>query len=118
MKNTILGLLVAILVVAIVNTLVGLDLINVGGGGSGEEYEYLVLNAPQMDQVGFASIAREDGMEPDENGQVRLKAEDLAEDPRAFRVNLLPRTIAEVENEGWTFVGTASNDHYIFRKEK
>ena len=52
MKNTIIALLVAILLVSIVNLLAGLGLLGGSDGASGN-YEYKALNSQQMDAIGF-----------------------------------------------------------------
>ncbi len=118
MKSTVIALLIASLVIGLVN--LGANLGAFGGGadnGSGSgSGEYLVLNPAQMDNYGFASIAKEDGLEPDENGEVKLPREKIATDPRALRQNMTKRTLKELEAEGWKFVAVTSDFNYIFRK--
>jgi hypothetical protein len=116
MKNTILALLVSIFLVVLVNLLVGLGVIGKIGGGSGSEHEYQVLSAQQMDNIGFRSVAAEEGIEVTESGEINFPKEMV---DKISKVNLLPRTILEVEKEGdWKFVASTSDDHYIFRRAK
>ena len=118
MKNTILALLIAILVVALVNLLVSFGIL--GGGanssGAGGSYEYQVLSGEMMDNVGFRAIAEEEGIEVSEEGQINFPKE-LG--PKLVKPNLLPRTIQEVEKDGgWEYVSVTSDFHYIFRRAK
>ena len=115
MKNTVLALLSLILVVAIVNLLIGLGVIGgTGGGGGGSGYEYQVLNAQQMDAIGFRSVADEEGIEESEDGQINFPKEMVE---KIAKVNLLARTIKEVEKDGgWAFAGVTADNHYIFRR--
>jgi hypothetical protein len=118
MKNTILALLVSILLVVLVNLLVGLGIIgkNGGGGGDGSEHEYQVLSAQQMDNIGFRAVAAEEGIEVTESGEINFPKEMV---DKIAKVNLLPRTILEVEKDGgWEFVASTSDDHYIFKRTK
>jgi hypothetical protein len=109
MKNTLLILLIAILAITLVNMAVGLGVIGGGSGGSGD-YTYRVVNAQEMDSVGFTAVAKEVGVEPDEEGKMDLPGEQL------LKPALLPRTIQEIEKDGWEFVSVTSDNHYIFRK--
>ncbi|MGY8640915.1 MAG: hypothetical protein ACKVJU_07470 [Verrucomicrobiales bacterium] len=115
MKSTVISLLIVAVFVGIINLLATLGVIG-GGGGANAGGDYLVLSPQKMDELGFASIAEEDGMKPDENGAVTLKREDIAKDPRAYRPNMVPRSIEEVEKQGYTFIAVTSDNHYIFRK--
>lgn len=113
MKNLIIALLVAILAVALANLLVGLGVI---GAKAADSYEYQVLNAQQMDNIGFRSVAKEEGIEVTEKGEITFPKEMV---DKIAKVNLLARTIHEVEKDGgWTFVGSTSDDHYVFRRSK
>ena len=120
MKSTVIALLIATLVLGLVNLGANLGLYGgageASGGSSDGSGEYLVLNPAQMDNYGFASIAKEDGLEPDENGEVKLPREKIATDPRALRQNMTKRTLKELEAEGWKFVAVTSDFNYIFRK--
>lgn len=119
MKPIHLAILAAILVLGIVNVLSSFGVIGGGGSKASGTWEYLVLDPASMDNVGFGSIAKEDGKQADPEGKITLKGEDLAKDPRAYKVNLLPRTLAEVQKEGgWELVGVTGDDHYIFRRPK
>ncbi|NNE90261.1 MAG: hypothetical protein HKN23_01305 [Verrucomicrobiales bacterium] len=113
MKSTVITLLIAILVVGIAN----IALVIMGGGTGGGSDEYLVVDAARMDEIGFASIAREDNLEPDEDGNVTIPRDKLLNDPRAIRANLLPRTLKEIESQGWEFVSVTRDFDYIFRKK-
>ncbi len=114
MKNTIITLLVAILIVGIVNLLSAFGVIGGSGGGSSSGAEYKVLNALQMDNIGFIAIAEEEGIEVGEDGKINFPKEMVE---TIAKVNLLPRTISEVEKDGgWEFVGATGDNHYIFRK--
>lgn len=116
MKNTILALLVSILLVVLVNLLVGLGIIGKVGGGGGSDHEYRVLSAQQMDNIGFRSVAAEEGIEVTESGEINFPKEMV---DKIAKVNLLPRTILEVEKDGgWQFVASTSDDHYIFQRAK
>ena len=115
MKSTVISLLVAILVIGLANLAAALGIFSSGA----PDYEYMVQNAAQMDNRGFRSIALEDGKEPDEEGLIRLSREDIQKDERAWRVNLIPRTVMEVEKEGgWTLVSVTRDFDYIFRRKK
>jgi len=117
MKNTVLALLAAILVIALVNLLANLGVIGSSGGShAGVDFEYKALNAAQMDSVGFRAVAEEEGLEISEEGEINF--------PRAMagkiaKINLLPRTIREIEKDGgWTFVTVTNDDHYLFRRPR
>lgn len=115
MKNLFLSLLVLILLVALANLLVGLGIIGAGAGTT-SGYEYQTLNGTQMDNIGFRSVAKEEGIEVTEEGEITFPKEMV---DKIAKVNLLPRTIQEVEKDGgWQYVGATSDDHYIFRRAK
>ena len=109
MKNTLLILSIVILAVTVVNLLAGLGVIG-GGGSGGGDFTYRVVNAQEMDSVGFSAVAKDVGVEPDEEGKMDLPGEQL------LKPVLLPRTIQEIEKDGWEFVSVTSDNHYIFRK--
>ncbi len=117
MKNTVIALLIAILVVAVVNLLSSLGL--VGGGGaaaSGANYEYKALNAQQMDALGFRAVAKEEGIDVSEEGEINFPKEMV---DKIAKVNMLPRTILEVEKDGgWSFVAVTGDNFYLFRRAK
>ncbi|MDA7922776.1 hypothetical protein N9B73_13595 [Verrucomicrobiales bacterium] len=117
MKNTVIALLVAILVVAVVNLLSSLGVI--GGGAaaaSGANYEYKALNAQQMDAMGFRAVAEEEGIDVSEDGEINFPKEMVE---KIAKVNMLPRTIIEVEKDGgWSFVTVTGDNHYLFRRAK
>lgn len=117
MKNTVIALLVAILVVVVVNLLASLGII--GGGGaaaSGGSFEYQALNAQQMDAMGFRAVAEEEGIDVSEEGEINFPKEMV---DKIAKVNMLPRTILEVEKDGgWSFVAVTGDNHYLFRRAK
>ena len=117
MKNTVIALLVAIFLVTIVNLLVSLGLVGSAGGGSADAgHEYQVLNALQMDNIGFRAIAAEEGIAVTEEGEINFPKEMVE---KIAKVNLLPRTILEVEKDGgWSFVAATGDDHYVFKRAK
>ncbi|MCB1203597.1 MAG: hypothetical protein KDN18_05015 [Verrucomicrobiae bacterium] len=115
MKNTIIALLVAIFLISLANLLAGLGIIGGGGAATGA-HEYKVLNATQMDDIGFRAVAKEEGLEVAENGEIKFPKEIV---DKIAKVNLLPRTILEVEKDGgWEFLSVTSDDHYVFRRAK
>lgn len=115
MKNTVIALLVAIFLVSLANLLAALGFI--GGGGSGSSgHEYRVLNPTQMDDIGFRAVAKEEGLDVAESGEIKFPKEIVE---KIAKVNLLPRTILEVEKDGgWEFISATSDDHYVFRRAK
>ncbi len=115
MKYLILFLLVTILLVVSANLLVGLGVIGAGGSDSAS-YEYKALNGAQMDNIGFRAVAKEEGIPVTEEGEITFPKEMVE---KIAKVNLLPREIQEVENDGgWEFVGATSDDHYVFRRHR
>lgn len=116
MKNTVIALLVAILLVAIVNLLASLGLLGGVAGGSSDSHEYQVLNAQQMDSIGFRAIAEEEGIEVSEEGEINFPKEMV---DKIAKINMLPRTLLEVEKDGgWSLWGVTADNHYIFRRAK
>lgn len=118
MKNTIIALLVTILLVALANLLVGLGVFNLSASGSkvGAAHEYQVLNAQQMDAIGFRAVAEEEGIEVSEEGEINFPQEMV---DKIAKVAMLPRTILEVEKDGgWEFVAVTGDNHYVFRRAK
>lgn len=115
MKNLFLSLLILILLVALANLLVGVGIIGAGAAPA-SSYEYQTLNGAQMDNIGFRSVAKEEGIEVTEEGEITFPKEMV---DKIAKVSLLPRTIQEVEKDGgWEYVGATSDDHYIFRRAK
>ncbi len=115
MKNTVLSLLVTILLISFIT--LGIVLTPwFGGGKKGASYEYKALNSQQMDAIGFRAIAEEEGLEISEEGEINFPQEMVE---KIAKVNMLPRTITEVEKEGgWTLFEVTSDNHYLFRREK
>ena len=109
MKTTLLTLVTVTLVLTLINLLANFGLIG-GSSAKGGDYEYLVMNATGMDSVGFTAVAKEEGIEPGEDGQMSLPGEKL------IKQNLLAKTLEEVEKEGWEFVSVTSDNYYVFRK--
>ncbi|MCG8601057.1 MAG: hypothetical protein MI807_13020 [Verrucomicrobiales bacterium] len=116
MKNTVIALLVTILLVAVVNLLASLGLLGVAGNTGSGSFEYKVLNAQQMDTIGFRAIAEEEGIEVSEEGEINFPKEMV---DKIAKINMLPRTIQEVEKDGgWNLSGITADNHYIFRRAK
>ena len=116
MKNTVIALLVAILLVSVVNLLASLGLLGGAGGNTSGSHEYQVLNAQQMDAIGFRAIAEEEGLDVSEEGEINFPKEMV---DKIAKVNMLPRTIHEVEKDGgWSLSGITADNHYIFRRAK
>lgn len=118
MKNTIIALLVTILLVVLANLFVGLGVFKIApsGGAGGASHEYQVLNAQQMDAIGFRAVAAEEGIEVSEEGEINFPKEMV---DKIAKVAMLPRTILEVEKDGgWEFVSVTGDNHYIFRRAK
>lgn len=114
MKNTILALLVAILVVAVVNLLIGLGIFGGSSSSGGGDYEYQMFSPVQMDNIGFTSVAKEEGIEIKEGGEINFPRE-MAD--KIMKQNLVPRTIKEIENDGgWQFIAVTKDDFYLFRR--
>ncbi|NLT71227.1 MAG: hypothetical protein GXX91_11110 [Verrucomicrobiaceae bacterium] len=116
MKNTIIALLTTILLVALANLFVGLGIFNSATPGTADAvvYEYQVLNAQQMDNIGFRAVAAEEGIEVSEEGEINFPKEMV---DKIAKVAMLPRTIIEVEKDGdWTFVAVTGDNHYVFRR--
>ncbi len=116
MKNTIIALLTTILLVALANLFVGLGVFRTATPDTANTvvYEYQVLNAQQMDNVGFRAVAAEEGIAVSEAGEINFPKE-MAD--KLAKVAMLPRTILEVEKDGgWKFVAVTGDDHYVFRR--
>lgn len=114
MKNIVFALLSVILLVCVADLLASLGMFDRGPDPANREYK--VLNAQQMDNIGFTMVAKEEGLEVSEKGEITFPKE-MAE--KIAKVNLLPRTIQEVEKDGgWSFVAVTSDDHYLFQRGK
>jgi len=114
MKNIVIALLVSILVIAVVNLLV--SILSGGASASSATYEYKALNAQQMDALGFRAVADEEGIDVSEEGEINFPKEMV---DKIAKVNMLPRTIIEVEKDGaWAFVTVTGDNHYLFRRAK
>ncbi len=112
MKPAHLAILLAVLVLGIANLLAALGVI--GGGGSdssgGGDWEYRIVTPQEMDSVGFKAVAAEVGVEPDEEGKMKLPPEKLQKDV------LLKTTLAELAKENWELSSVSLNGLYIFRR--
>lgn len=116
MKTTILTLLAAILFVSIANLLVSLGLFGGGGAAKAAGHEYKALTPEQMDDIGFRSVATEEGIAIGEDGQITFPKDKVG---KIAKVNLLPRTILEIEKDGgWEFVAVTADNHFLFRRAK
>lgn len=118
MKNTIIALLTVILLVVIANLLVGLGVFRTATPSAVADvvFEYQVLNAQQMDNIGFRAVAAEEGIDVSEEGEINFPKEMV---DKIAKVAMLPRTITEVEKDGgWEFVSVTGDDHYVFRRSK
>ncbi|MBP6782366.1 MAG: hypothetical protein KA152_01155 [Verrucomicrobiales bacterium] len=124
MKNTFLLLLVTILLVVIANLLTSLGVLGRKSTsaeatvptGSSPVFEYKALVAEQMDEIGFRAVAAEEGIPVSEKGEINFPKEMI---DKISKVNLLPRTIVEVEKDGgWEFVAATEDNHYLFRRAK
>ncbi len=115
MKNTLITLLVTILLFVVLNFLVGIGVIPAFAQKS-PVFEYKALEAQGIDNVGFRMVAAEEGIEVAEDGKINFPKELVQ---KLVKVNLLPRTIGEVEKDGgWEFVAVTADDHYLFRRAK
>ena len=116
MKTTLLTLLTAILFVSIANLLVSIGLFKGGARESAAAHEYKVLGPEQMDDIGFRSVAAEEGIAIGEDGKITFPKDKVE---KIAKVNLLPRTILEVEKDGgWEFVAVTADNHYLFKRAK
>lgn len=122
MKFSVLALLSAILVIAILNVIISLGILGPGAGGKSAEpedkvYEYKVVGPREMDQLGFAAVAEEHGIEKEEGeeGELYTFPKELAEE--LSKPNLLVREIKLIEKDGgWEFLTVTSDHHYVFRR--
>jgi len=120
MRNTILALLVAILVLSVINLLQAFGVVGGSSRSSGHAtsatYEYKALSAAMMDNIGFRAVAKEEGIEVGKDGKITFPKEKAQ---KIVKVNLLPKTIMEVEKDGgWKFFAVTNDNHYIFRRAK
>lgn len=116
MKTTLLALLTAILFVSLANLLVSLGLFDGKGATAAAGHEYKALSPEQMDDLGFRSVATEEGIAIGEDGKITFPKDKVE---KIAKVNLLPRTIVEIEKDGgWEFVTVTADNHYLFRRAK
>ncbi len=115
MKNTIIALLVTILAFVILNFLVGIGAIP-AFVQKAPVFEYKALEPQGIDNIGFRMVAAEEGIAVGEDGKINFPKELVQ---KLVKVNLLPRTLGEVEKDGgWEFVAVTADDHYLFRRKK
>jgi hypothetical protein len=115
MKITLFTLLFSTFLVVVVHLLIGIGLIGkIENRSGGAVLEYQVLNAQQMDSIGFRAVAADEGISVTEEGEINFPKDLVG---KISKVNLLPRTLLEVEkNGGWEFVATTPDNHYIFKR--
>ncbi|MFK5924017.1 MAG: hypothetical protein QM496_17715 [Verrucomicrobiota bacterium] len=116
MKSGPMLLLAAVLVVAVLNLLASLGVL--GGGGSSSaassaSWDYKVMSAQEMDEIGYKAVAADEGIEPDEEGKMTLPREKVVIQA------IMPRTLEEVQKDGWKLLaveGTQGGNFFIFRR--
>ncbi len=114
MKITLFTLLFSTFLVVVAHLFIGLGVIGKIENRSGGVLEYQVLSAQQMDNIGFRAVAADEGISVTEEGEINFPKEMVE---KISKVNLLPRTLLEVEkNGGWEFVATTPDNHYIFKR--
>ena len=114
MKSGPLLLLGAVLLATVLNLLVSLNVFG-PSESSTISWEYKVLNAKEMDNVGFSAVGKDLGIEPDEEGKMNLPQE------RLITQALMPRTLEEIQKDGWellTIELTQGGNFFIFRRPK
>lgn len=114
MKSGPLLLLAAVLVVAVLNLLASFGVLG-SGGGSAEEpnWEYKVMSAMEMDEVGYKAVAADEGIEADEEGKMTLPRE------KVVIQSIMPRTLEEIQKDGWKLLAveaTQGGNFFIFRR--
>jgi hypothetical protein len=118
MKSGSLLLLAAVLIVVVLNLLVSLGVIG-GGDSTGEagedSWEYKVMSAPEMDEIGYKAVAADAGIKPDEEGKMTLPREKVVIQA------IMPRTLDEIQKDGWKLLTTEvtqGGNYFIFRRPK
>ncbi|NOX98773.1 MAG: hypothetical protein GXP30_03420 [Verrucomicrobia bacterium] len=126
MKSGPLLLLGAVLLVAVLNLLVSLGVMGPGASTSVEDeaqvsspnsanWEYKVMNTKEMDEIGFRAVGKDEGIEPDEEGKMKLPQKKL------LIQSLMPRTLEEIQKDGWELLTTEltqGGNFFIFRRAK
>jgi len=118
MKSGPLLLLAAVLVVAVLNLLASLGVVGAGsstGETASGSWDYKVMSALEMDQIGYKAVADDEGIEPDEEGKMNLPREKVVIQA------IMPRTLEEIQKDGWellTIEGTQGGNFFIFRRPK
>jgi hypothetical protein len=118
MKSGPLLLLAAVFIVVVLNLLASLGVI--GGSGSADAadsgmWEYKVMSAPEMDEIGYKAVAADEGIEPDEEGKMTLPREKVVIQA------IMPRTLEEIQKDGWKLLTTEvtqGGNYFIFRRPK
>ncbi len=113
MKSGPLLLLAAVLVVAVLNLLASLGVLGSGGSSEEGDWEYKVMSATEMDEVGYKAVAADEGIEADEEGKMTLPREKVVIQA------IMPRTLVEIQKDGWkllTVEMTQGGNFFIFRR--
>ena len=113
MKNTVIALLLAILVVSLVNLLGTFGLL--GGGKNGgaaapAPYEYAVYSVDEIGAMVLKLIETEEGITPNQAGEMQIPRTAL------LPQNSLPRVMNFMAKEGWELVDIKTNGLHIFRR--
>lgn len=79
-------------------------------------FEYKAMNSAQMDLLGFTSVAKEEGIEPNDKGEYSFPKEVVS---KIAKEAMIGRTIQAVEADGgWSFVSVTADNYFIFRRSK
>lgn len=118
MKSGPLLLLAAVLVAVVLNLLVSLGVFGPSDSGNNSAsvtWEYKVMSALEMDKIGYKAVAAEEGIEPDEKGNLELPKK------RVVIEAIMPLTLDEIQKDGWellTIEATQAGNYFIFRRPK
>jgi len=117
MKSGPLLLLAAVLIATVLNLLVSLGVIGSAGnsGAASNVWEYKVMSALEMDEVGYKAVGADEGIEPDEEGKMKLPTK------KVILQALMPRTLEEIQKDGWELLAveaTQGGNYFIFRRPK
>ena len=116
MKSGHILLLAAILIATVLNLLVSLGVIGTEETSSPSSmWEYRVMSAMEMDEIGFKAVAADEGIEPDEKGNMQLPQKKL------ILQALMPRTLEELQKDDWELIATEVTqgiNFFIFRRPK
>ena len=118
MKSGHILLLAAILIATVLNLLVSLGVIGTeetSSSPSSSTWEYRMMSGAEMDEVGFQAVAADEGIEPDEKGNMQLPQKKL------ILQALMPRTLEELQKDDWELIATEVTqgiNFFIFRRPK